>query len=95
MADSRDRRAADIQDSIREILFHDWDPISVSDNPKLRDEYDSYIAPIYRILAGSRSEDELIEFLFQTERDTIGLSGESPEQLRSVARRLLELDVRL
>jgi hypothetical protein len=95
MADSRDRRAAEIQDSIREILFHVWDPISVSDNPKLRDEYDSYIAPVYRILAGSRSEQELIEFLFQTERDTIGLSCESPEQLRPVARRLLELDVRL
>ena len=68
---SRDKRAAEIQDSIRQVLVHDWDPIGVSDNPKLRDEYDSYVAPVYRILAGSRSEQELTEFLFQTVRDTM------------------------
>jgi len=59
------------------------------------DEYDSYIGPVYRILSGSRSEQELIDFLFRTERDTIGVSCESPEQLRPVARRLLDLDVSL
>jgi hypothetical protein len=93
MADSRDKRAAQIQDSIRKILYHDWNPIGVSELPE--DEYDAYIRPVYRILAGTRSEQELIEFLFRTERDTIGMSCESPEQLRPVARRLLELDVRL
>jgi hypothetical protein len=93
MTDSRDR-AAEIQDSIRQILYREWDPIGVSGTAP-DDEYDSYIAPVYRILTGSRSEQVLIEFLFRTERDTIGLSCESPEQLRPVARRLLELDVRL
>ena len=93
MTDSRDKRAAEIQDSIRQILHHDWNPIGFSDLPE--DEYDSYIAPVYRILVGSRSEQELIEFLFSTERDIIGVPCESPEQLRPVARRLLELDVRL
>jgi hypothetical protein len=93
MTDSRKKRAAKIQDSIRQILYHDWNPIGFSGLPE--DEYDSYIAPVYRILAGSRSEQELIEFLFRTESDTIGSSCESPEQLRPVARRLLELDVRL
>jgi len=83
----------EIQDSIRQILYHDWNPIGFSDLPA--DEYDSYIAPVYRILAGSRSEQELVDFLFRTERDTIGVSCESPEQLRPVARRLLELDVSL
>jgi hypothetical protein len=93
MTDTRDKRAAEIQDSIRQILYRDWNPIGFSDLPS--DEYDSYIAPVYRILAGSRSEQELIEYLFRTERDTIGLACESPELLRPVARRLLELDVRL
>ncbi len=94
MADARDKRAAEIQDSIRQILRHDWNPIGF-DEVLPEDEYDSYIAPVYRILAGSRSEQELIEFLFRTERDTIGVPCESPEQLRPVARRLLELDVSL
>ena len=93
MTDSREARATKIQDSIRQVLLHDWNPIGFGDSlPK--DEYDSYIAPIYRILAESRSEQELIECLFRIERDTIGLPCESPEQLRPVARRLLELDLR-
>jgi len=41
METSREQRAAEIQDSIRQVLFRDWDPIGVSDNPKLADEYDS------------------------------------------------------
>jgi hypothetical protein len=93
MADPRDKRAAEIQDSIRQVLYRDWNPIGVSELPE--NEYDSYIAPVYRILVGSRSEQELIESLFRIERDTIGMPCKSPEQLRSVARKLLELDVRL
>lgn len=95
MSNSRAERAAEVEDSIRRVLFHVWDPIGVGDNPKLRDEYDSYIAPVYRILCGSRSEQELIDYLFRTERDTIGLSSKSPDDLRPVALKLLELDVRL
>ena len=94
MANSKERRVAEIQDSIRQILYREWDPIGVSGSAP-EDEYDSYIGPVYRILSGSRSEQELIDFLFRTERDTIGVSCESPEQLRPVARRLLDLDVSL
>jgi hypothetical protein len=91
---ARATRAARIQDSIRQILLQDWNPIGFGDALP-EDEYDSYIAPVHRILAGSRSEQELIECLFRIERDIIGTPRESPEQLRSVARKLLELDVRL
>ena len=94
MTDSRESRAAKIQDSIRQILRHDWNPIGFGDVLP-EGEYDNYIAPVYRILTGSRSEQELIEYLFRTERDAIGVSCESPEQSRPIARRLLELDVRL
>ena len=94
MADSRDKRAAEIQDSIRRILYHEWDPIGVAGLAP-SDEYDSYIAPVYRVLVGSRSEDELIDLLHRTEIERIGMACESREQLRPVARRLLALDVRL
>lgn len=95
MKDSKVKRAAEIQDSIRQVLFLYWDPFDVNYNPKLQDEYDSYIAPIYRILVGSRSEDELILYLHQTESQTPDMSCDSRERLRPVARRLLELDVKL
>jgi len=96
MADSKDKRAAEIQDSIRQILYYDWDPIGIADvAPK--DEYDSYIGPVYRILVGSRSELELCEFLFRTARDTISVADDTVEHFelgRPIARKLLELDVR-
>jgi hypothetical protein len=97
MTDSREKRAAEIQDSIRQVLYNDWDPIGVSGSAP-EDEYDSYIAPVYRILSGSRSEQDLVEYLYRTARDTMGVACETAEhmeQMRPVARRLLELDVRL
>ena len=97
MTDSKGRRAAEIQDSIRQILYREWDPIGVCGEAP-EDEYDSYIAPVYRILVGGRSEQELVEFLFRTARDTIGVASDTAEHLefgRPIARRLLELDVRL
>jgi hypothetical protein len=95
MTDTRDKRAAEIQDSIRQILLRDWRPIGC-EVPS--DEYDAYIAPIYRILVGTRSEQELCEFLFRTARDTIGVDCHTVEHFelgRPIARRLLELDVTL
>jgi hypothetical protein len=82
-----------IQGSIRKILFSDWDPLNVNDNPLLQDEYDCYIVAIHRIVVGSRSEDEIVEFLFRTETEAMGGDYVSPEQRRSVARKLLALDV--
>ena len=78
MADSKEKRAAEIQDSIRQILYHEWDPIGVAGSAP-EDEYDSYIAPVYRILIRSRSEQELVEYLFRTARDTIGVACETAE----------------
>jgi hypothetical protein len=94
MTDSQEKRAAKIQNSIRQVLYHEWDPIGISGTAP-EDEYDSYIGPVYRILSGNRSEQELIEFLFHSERDTIGVSCDSSEHLRPIARRLLELNVNL
>jgi hypothetical protein len=69
MKGSRDTKATRILDSIREILYRDWNPIGLHDLPN--DEYDGYIAPVYRILVGSRSKQELNECLFRIERDII------------------------
>ena len=93
MADQRDKRAAEIQNSIRQIFLHDWNPIGFG---VPSDEYDAYIAPVYRILVGSRSEQVLCEFLFRTARDTIGVAKDNVEHFelgRPTARKLLELDV--
>jgi len=41
---TRERRAREIQESIRRVLLDFWDPLRVSGEPSARDEYDSCIA---------------------------------------------------
>src|SRR5215469_2580714 len=97
--DIHSQRGREVMQTIRVALMRHWDPIGVADVPEAADEYDSYIGPIYRILAGSRSEDELVEFLFRTETETMGLGPASQrqlnERLHDVARRLLALDMEI
>jgi hypothetical protein len=92
MADPREKRAAEIQDAIRQVLYREWDPIGVC-GAGPDDEYDSYTGGVYRILATSRSEEALIEFLSKIESD-LGCST-SPETLCSVVEKLLALNVKL
>jgi len=92
---SKKERAVKIQDSIRRILFYDWDPIGIGDQAGIDDEYDAYIGPVYRMLDENCSEDELIKFLFRLERDSMGMPSKSPELLRPVAQKLIGLNVRL
>ena len=91
---TRGRRAAEIRDSIRHVLFENWDPIGVNENPKLSDEYDSYVAPIYRLLTGSRSEDELVAYL-RTLEQQFGMHRHVGSGLAMIAQELLALDVHL
>ena len=79
MTDSRKSRAAEIQDSIRQVLYNDWHPIPVADLS--RDEYDSFIAPVYRILVLSRSEQELIECLFRRHARCSGSAVKDDDRL--------------
>ena len=92
--DPHERRAREIQDSIREVLIRDWDPIGVQDVPEAQDEYDGYIGGVYRLLASSASEDAIAMHLASVERDAMGLFT-TAEALLPVARRLRQLDVRL
>ncbi len=93
MAGAREKRAREIQAAIREVLYQEWDPLELR-GVAPRDEYDSYIGGVYRILASSRSDEALVQFLGRTTAD-LGLAERGADHMRSVARRLLALDVRL
>ena len=92
--DRRDKRAREIQNSIREVLIRDWDPTHVRDIPEAQDEYDAYIGGIYHLLARGASEFAIATHLASVERESMGFST-SAEALLPVARRLRQLDVRL
>ena len=94
----KNKRAIEIQNEIRQILRFDWNPINVEGLPL--DEYDSYIVPVYRILTSTRSEDDLIKYLDETATTTIfgmpeSSSNATREAMRPIAKKLLELDVKL
>ena len=91
MHPNESQRGREVMQAIRDALMRHWDPIGVADVPEAADEYDSYIAQVYRILAGTRSADELIEFLYRTETQAMGLNAGSCEHLREVARILLTI----
>ena len=84
-------RGLEIQDSIRKVLTQNWDPLGVA--KECTEEYDAYIAPVYRILVGTRSPGELVECLRRIEKDQIGTQHDNPEALATVAEKLLDLDV--
>jgi hypothetical protein len=86
-------RSTDILTGIREVLFEDWNPSGLEDLLP-EDVQRNYIIPIFQILAGGRSEQELLEFLYRT---GAGFGGVAPEKsairehLRPVAKKLLAL----
>jgi hypothetical protein len=87
--------ALEIYDSIRQVLIRDWDPLVIKNHKDRRNDYDECIAPLYRILLGTRSKDELIECLQRSERDEFGVGPYSREFLFPVAEKLLSLNVDL
>lgn len=90
--DARHRRAQEIIRQIATILHDEWDPIGIRDEPACRDEYDSYVGGVYRLLASGASAVELERHFEKIAREEIGLGG---APARSVIEKLLALDVRL
>ena len=89
----RKEKAAEIHESIRQILWKDWDPIGINDSGP-DDEYDSYVGGIYRLLVSGASEYQIMERLYQLETTSMGMNG-NREGLKSVAEKLMKLNVSL
>jgi len=54
--------------AVRDALFYSWDPIGVSHNENLHDEYDSYVPEILRMLNSGASSESIAERLADFER---------------------------
>jgi hypothetical protein len=91
--EKRKKKSIEIQESIRQILFYDWDPIGINDLAP-DDEYDSYVGGIYRLLASGASEHQIIEHLHQLEVTKMEVSS-NREKLKNVAEKLMKLNVSL
>ena len=91
----RRQRVLQIQNAIREILLHQWDPIGVATVAEAQDEYDSYIGGIYRLIASGAGSERIAAHLADIARDEMGLYPSHAGELLRVARELARLDVTL
>jgi hypothetical protein len=64
--------------------------------PEAQDECDSYVSPVYRLLTSGASDAELIDYVYTTEKDMMGLSRlGTRDHLKKVVMRVWEIDIKL
>jgi hypothetical protein len=90
MSKRRKEKAAEIQKAIGTVLLYDWDPIGTRHVPAAQDESNSYVGGVYRLLSSGSSEYQVIRHLNQIETVSMGLPERNPDDLRDVAKKLLE-----
>jgi hypothetical protein len=68
-----------LRQRIDEVLHYIWDPIGVAGIPEARDEYDSYVPGVYRLLFQDSPEGEIAKMLTKIEVENMGL-GQVPNE---------------
>ncbi len=81
---ARGQRAAHLReiDAVREILWRDWDPIGCG---VPRDEYDSYIPDVLRLLRAGASGDALAVHLRTVAREAMSCTAPEDRLANAVA----------
>lgn len=74
-------------------MLDEWDPIGVRDVPEARDEYDSYIFDVYKLLVSGAPEQDIARYLYRVESHNMGLTGRARDALLPVAKALRRIDV--
>ena len=64
-----------------EVLHYAWDPIGVAGCPQARDEYDSYLQSICRLVMGGADAKVVANHLTQVVTDAMGLSANRKKDL--------------
>ena len=78
-------------DALRHVLLNDWDPHDASRNPAAHGTYDQYIEPLRRLIESGGTEEQIVEFLHEREKETMCFPSLGTQRLRPVARKLLRL----
>ena len=75
--------------AVDEVLHYVWDPIGVARAPQARDEYQSYLPQVFKMVCARRDELAIAEHLGTIAVDGMGLPADPARELE-VARLLLE-----
>ena len=85
------RSASIPADAIRQVLLADWDPHDAARNEAAHGTYDAYIEPLRRLIESGGTEEQVVEFLHERERETMCFPSLGTQRLRRAARKLLAL----
>jgi hypothetical protein len=89
MADHQER-ARKYHQAIRTALLREWDPIGVAETPGAQDEYDSYVASVYKLLIQRSPVSRIFEYLWWLETEHMALVGDR-QRTERFAERLARL----
>lgn len=70
---------------VDEVLHYLWDPIGVSGIPLARNEYQSYVPQVVRLLNENASPERIADYLYEIATRRMGISENSDATLRVVA----------
>ena len=61
---------------VDEVMHYLWDPPGVSAVPMVRDEYESYIPVVYKLVRDGESEKAIAKYLGRIEKNHLGLTSD-------------------
>ena len=79
---------------IHDILLKEWDPIGVRHIPEAQDEYNAYVAEVYRLLTKRASRQEIFDYLWWVETKHMSLCGDR-QRTEMIAEKLAELAAKI
>ena len=85
------RRTRRCMSGVGSILRTDWDPIGITEEQVLAEEYAAYAPRILKMLEQGWSADAIVRELEGIEKQEMGIADASPTRRESAARRLVDL----
>ncbi len=85
--------ANEVKEQISQILWEQWDPIGVNDEPQARNEYDGYVSHIFVLLSNGADDVKIAAHFCQLETGSMGLRGSTDTHLERVIAALREIDL--
>ena len=77
-------------EALDRLLFYEWDPIGVSSNRLLADEYRDFLPEFWALVKGGAPEEEIAEYLGRIEAEQIEVETSLQHRLE-VARKAVAL----
>jgi hypothetical protein len=82
---------APILANVRRILLEDWDPHDAFKRPEAHGAYDAWVEPLWDAIASGATEEQVMDWLHEREKETMCFPSLGTERLRRPARKLLAL----